>query len=568
MRPILRSALAVLAFAVAAPSVAGEIPSTRADAQRGFEWTVPAKWEFADAAEADRSAGYVLTANRVVSPGVEAKAFVVVRDASDLDTAILTIKDNKSKALKDPEVSESFVPFAGASDAKGLKITGKAENGSRVTWFVRAAIADGKYHEMSVRATNGAHAEIPKEIDEVFAGYKTGYTESPTGGEAGGAPAGGGAEAPAETGPKLKQEFGKLGLTWTLPPGGKKELPPVKEGDPERLYEWAFAQQGDPNIGPEAFGLLAVAAFNFNGATMVSIDLRIVKFTDVADPDPAKLVDVEHLFQETEKENFDGTPIPNIDHDYKVGNARGAHKTFTGKDKEGKPLFIRTLFVTLKRVTYRVVVVAHDGFEQKESAWIKEALDGLQWADTTAGIRGPIASPFISAAGPRDKEWIKFNEVAKIIGHAEVKKPKQFGMLDVKTVSPSFKFAAETRKPGAYLFVSIQWFPPGAFGAGFPPKTIEGLIDELEGEFANAMDKSVTRAKPDKPPRKEGSFRGGKGWTYEWTGEKGGVPYLERGWVVRTTKNVFFVRSQYGGKDAVKVLEPDWKELESSIKLE
>lgn len=544
-----------------APAASPEGP-TKTDADHDFEWKLPHGWELLDPSESDTQAGFVAKAKRVVSQGVEVTAYVLVRDASGIDLAAATaeVTANKKKALPDAAVAQETVSWAGASDAVALRVAGKSSNGSSVVWFVRAAIVAGRYHQLDVRSVNGAHADVAGEIDAVIAGYKTsaGGGEAPTDGSGGGDATG------AKS--RFSRRYEKLGVTWKLPEGGTKELPPVKEGDEARKFEWGFtgAGKGDRDRGDA--GLVGMAALLLNGAPCIEVQFLTLK-ANTSDPEPASLIRNEGNFDNL-KQNFDGEPIPKTDEDTKLGNARGAYREMSGKSRQdGRPLWIRVYMTTLQKTLFQVVVVAYDGWEQKERDWMKGALDGFAWDDATVGIRGPLVAPFSTASGPRS-EWVDLDKKKPFKGAATFNKPVGMGELKRSADQKGWLFAGEVRKGEAYLFVGIQRFDSAQFKGGNPPRGPESLIDDFEGEWKNNVDEPVTRPKSEKINKKPDAFRGAKGHSYEFSGKKGGFPFVENGWVVTAGKNTFWVRAQFGGKDAEKLLTGDWKDFAGSIRFE
>jgi hypothetical protein len=374
-------------------------------------------------------------------------ANVFVKDAGDtsLDTFVSIMKDNKSKALKEPEASDEDVAWAGTTSAKKIEILGHADNGSAIKWFVRAAIVGGRYHQVSVMSSNGAHAEIGAEIDAILAGYR--ILSAPPPAEGGGAEGGAGGAA--------KVECTNLGLTWTLPSGGKLEEPPVKEGDPARVYTWGFVKDfGNPALKRLESGDLARAALLLNDEPVITATLALPK-TNAVDISPAGIVRTEGNFEGFAKA-FEGVAVPNVDEDAKVGNARGACRTLSGKSAENqKPLWIRAYFVTLQKQLFEVLVIANDGYEQKKRDWLKGMMDGLVWADTSVGVRGPLVAPFATASDDRGNGWLERGKKKTVKGAVSFTKPAQFGELKLAG-EPGWVYAAETRKPGVYLFVGIM----------------------------------------------------------------------------------------------------------------
>ena len=361
----------------------------------------------------------------------------------------------------------------------------------------------------------------------------------------------------------MKREFANLGLTWTLPEGGERKAPPVKDGDPERVWKWGFTGTGNPGLARGQDGTLAVAALNLNESTLIVAELGLPK-VNTQDIPPAGIVKTEQNFEELAKQNFDGTPIPNIDADCKVGNARGAYYTLSGKSsQDGKPLFIRLYFVTLQQQLFRLVITAHDGAESSESDFLKALVNGLAWADTTVGIRGPILAPFQTSTTDR-KNWKDLGKKRDIVGSVSLKKPPQFGELSLSGAQ-GYLFAAETRKPGAYLFVAIIKDDAAKIGQGSPPFSLQSMVDKHENDWKTEMANPKTRGKGEKANSKEASLKTGKGHSYEFSGEKDGFPFLEKGWVVKAGKDIVWVRAQFGGKDAEKTLGGDWKDVLNSI---
>ena len=521
------------------------------DKEHDFAWTLPSAWEVVEPSASDRESGYHAKAKRPVSAGVECTANVFVKPAggATLDTFVSMMKDNKLKVLTETEVDENDVSWAGAA-AKAVTILGKAENGSSVKWFVRAAVVGDNYHQVSVMSVNAAHADVGSEIDEVLAGYRV--LSAPAAADGAGAPAN-----------AMKREFPNVGLTWTLPEGGERKAPPVKDGDPERVWKWGFAPQGNPGLERGQNGLLAAAVLTLNDAPLIVAELTLPK-VDTADIPPAGIVKNDGNFDDFAKQNFDGTPIPNIDADCKVGNARGAYYSLSGKaNQDGRPLFFRFYFVTLQQQLYRLLITAHEGAETSESDFMKALVNGLAWADTTVGIRGPLLAPFQTATSDR-KNWRDLGKKREIVGSVNLKKPPQFGELSVSGAQ-GYLFAAEVRKPGAYLFVAIIKDSAEKIGKGSPPFTLQSMIDKHENDWKTDLANPDTRGKGEKANSKDGSFKNGKGHTYEFRGEKDGFPFLEKGWVVKAGKDIVWIRAQYGGKDAEKTLAGDWKDLQNTI---
>lgn len=545
-----------------APGATAPESSTREFPEHNFKWTVPAKWTFGEPAEADKSAGFVVTATRVVSPGVEVRGYALVRDAggASVESNLQQVRDNKSRKLTDIDAKIESVGWSGAEQAHVLKILGKAENKGVVSSRVYAGIVSGKYHQLDLRSVNGAHHEVEGEIAEAAKGY-----QFLTGAKADEEPAPG-AEPAAEN--PLQRRFEKLGLTWTLPkPPEPTEPPPGSESKEPSTYAVGFTSEGNKDIAPLESGLCSVGVLNKDGGAAIVVVLELPKAK--ADVSSLEVIKNEGNFDGA-KERFEGSPVPAMDGETHLGNALASSRTMSGKDKEGRPLWIRWYATTIKKQLYLARVEAHDRAETTQKDWMKGALDGIRWDDTTSGVRGPYVTPFSSASEKRGTDWIDF-EKKMPFKHSTVglTKPATFGRLKYVATDDAFKpwvFAGEAREPGGLLFVGILRFDAKAFQQ--QKKEPETLIDDFENDWKNAIDEPKTRPKSEKQNKRPDTFRTGKGAGYDFSGVKEGNPIVEHGWVVKAGQNVFWVRAQFVGKEAETLLKDDWEALMKTIKFE
>src|SRR5204862_2315601 len=115
------------------------------------------------------------------------------------------------------------------------------------------------------------------------------------------------------------------GLTWTLP---------AREG----VRNFAFSNKMPPDvtIKEKTIYRAATAALDGEGPA-VDIQLEI-RLANPGATSKEYINNNDNYFEELTKESFDGTPIPNLDEDYRVGNWHGSMKSLTGKDKAGQPL--------------------------------------------------------------------------------------------------------------------------------------------------------------------------------------------------------------------------------------
>jgi hypothetical protein len=345
---------------------------------------------------------------------------------------------------------------------------------------------------------------------------------------------------------------------------------PDGEPIPLPVKDSGWIREGNPNMELSGEGLVARAGMSWDGAIVLDLRLVLPKASD--DVAPADVVQNEGNFDGW-KQNFESTPIPKVDTESRVGNARAAFRTLSGKDKDGNPLWIRIYFASIKSRLFMVQVIAHRGAEQKELEWMKAALEGLAWEDTKAGVRGPWAVPFRTRTEVRGKDEV-YDQGTKAPfkrSAMSLTKPPAWGRIKFSASEQgreSWLFAGEAREGDALVFAGIQRFTAAELKKVTPPKDPETFVDDLEQDWKNAVDDPVTRPKSPKTNRKAGSFASGQGWEFLFTGTKEGQPWVQRGWVVEAKGNVFIVRVQFGGKDAEKLLNDDWNDLRKTIRFE
>lgn len=571
--------LLFLALALGAALVGSRV--ARADGEQtkeftaqNFKMTVPQGWTFLEPAAADREFGYVTVVKRVVSPGVEVSAWVLVRDAGgsgSVTSMFAQVKENKQKALADTKVEEHDVPWSGAGSSRMMKIVGKAANGSVIASYIYAGIVSGKYHQLELKCLNGAHAEIAAEVESVAKGYR--FLAGAVADEDPAPPAPGGDTPPGDAPPgdtppadPRTRRLDGLGITWKLPAAYKPpEIRNPQDGtarQPEA--KWGWGSEGKPGMKKGEKGLVTLAGLVIDGETVATV--RLVVQPEQPGATAQGFVRNEHNFDDDAK-NFKGAAIPNIDDDCVIGNWHGASRSLKGEgEASGKPLFIKFYFAVLKGVVYQVIVIADDKAEQTHGEWVKAVVQGLAWDDTNEGVRGPWVTSFPSYTGVRT-DGMKVAKKNELFTHSTMTMTLQPEWVRLKFSAAESGFetyvtAAETRAQDAYAFVSVQRFNAAQFTQS--KKEPESLIDDHEGAWSNELSEPKTREK-DKN-KKPGTFKGGKGASYEFKGTKDGQPYVERGWVVKSGQTVFWVKVQLGGKAGESTLGPAAKKLVDSIK--
>jgi hypothetical protein len=404
------------------------------------------------------------------------------------------------------------------------------------------------------------------DFDAIAAGYKLLALGSSGGGEGGASPPAGG--------DSRTTVFDKRGFRWTLPPAPEAADKP----------RWDFLQdsEADPHRTLEDSGLLAHAQLHAGENGLAAIWVLAPKISG-GGTDAKGFVNNDHNFKDLIENNFEGTPAPDIDEDVKLGNKRGASRSLTGKGKDGRALWIKEVFVSVRDVLTIVRVAAWEKAERTNKAEIDAAVQGFAWEDTSEGFRGPWVSPLPASSVGRKEGKTPTPEVpflAEDAGKAAPivvaglsgTKPAAFTRVRFNAEASSLAnilYLAEGRKPNGYMFFSIWRAQAAAFQNPKAPKTIESVIDEHETNWKDGLaePKTLTQ-RGGKANKVAGDFKGNKGFRYEFSGKGADVPVFERGWVFKAGQSVYWIRTQYVGPEAEKAFEPDWKAFASSLKFE
>ena len=554
----LLATLAVTALLGSHAVAADDAPTTKTFDEKGFSITVPSGWSLEDAPEQDAANGYVVVGQKEVSAGVVGKLWVLVKDASGAaaDSLLSETRDNVVRGLAEAKAEDTVTQaWGGSDDARMVRIVGKATNGTKSVSKIYGAVANGRFHQLHLRAYGGAEEKLGADFDAIASGYKMLDLVGAAPGEPGA-----GAEAPKPDARTIR--FAKRGFVWKLP------APPAEADAPR--WDLLAASEAKPDRAVGEPGLLAVGVLHKEEERFVELHIRAMQ--GQAGATPKGIINNDENFDDFAKGNFEGTPAPEIDEDYPLGNIRGASRTMTGKGKDGKPLFARIVFVSIRDVIYQVLVLAGGGAEKAHRDAIKAAMAGIQWEDTKEGPRGPWGVPYPSLSQPR-KGLAALGQDAKIVALGiEGKKPAAFGFINAdpgNDAAKSFVLAAEGRKGAAYMFVGIRKMDATSFQRASPPRDIDSVIDEREGDWKNVVGEPKTATqRGGKATKVVATWQGSKGFTYEFTGEGNGQPVVERGWVVKNGTRVFHVITQYVGVGAEAAFAQDWKSMQSSIRFQ
>ena len=87
-------------------------------------------------------------------------------------------------------------------------------------------------------------------------------------------------------------------------------------------------------------------------------------------------------------------------------------------------------------------------------------------------------------------------------------------------------------------------------------------MSEREGQWRTAAGGDAVTVTKGKEAWFDGSWGAAKGLAYRFTGSGAGShPFVEQGWVVKTKGSVMFLRAQFGGVDAEKLMDGTWKAI-------
>jgi hypothetical protein len=516
--------------------------TSRTFAELNFRWTLPsADWVFEDPTDEQKKSMHVVNARRDLSANDVVETWVRIdpdTKAFSLDVMVARVKEAKEKSFASVQQSQVEPATVGGAAGSQVTVVGSYREGPPVLARVWCALVGGKFYRLDVHAYGASDRKIGDEIRTLVAGFT--FLEIPK-------------EQPAaastEAGPS--RAFPALDLTWTLPAGGGNRP------------KWSFTDAGKADLGRKDAGLLAaVEMLAPDGTQTVDADLSI---RPLAAGETLEAAAEKAKAAPPVSDSFAPAATPEVAPSAAFGNHYAALLRAAGvsKDKAKKApkaaLEIRSYVGVLKGVVYQMNVFLRQGAPQAHDADVKALVDGLRWGEAFVAVPGPMAWPFSPYTEPRGDHADKEMQIKITKAHGfTIVKPAGWGLWKIEGAEPKFQFhkhqvwwfAAEARKGGAYCTFAVITYPVKDLIAQKPPKQETAFIDEFEKSWKERFPDAVTRPKSKELNRDDGAWKEGKGWTYEFRGSAGGVPYLERGWLVRFPQYAYWIRAQYGGKDA------------------
>jgi hypothetical protein len=268
------------------------------------------------------------------------------------------------------------------------------------------------------------------------------------------------------------------------------------------------------------------------------------------------------------KQVFEGKPDEaktKVDSDRKIGNYHGASLTMAAG--RGKVIhYFLFIVVTLKETEYRFQTKLEGGKDVTASFGkeLSAMLNGVEFLDTTELVRGPLeAAPVPAHGSARGDDLDK--EVEKAVPGLQLKKPKGLAALKPEGDS-TLRFAWEARSADgkAYFYFDARSYDVADMAKA--KKSPEDLIREREGQWKGAGgDKAVTVTK-GKDAHFDTNWAGEKGLGYRFTGDSGGYPFVELGWIVKVKSYHYWFRVQFGGEGAEKSMDGLFKAAKKGVK--
>jgi hypothetical protein len=575
----MRRFLALLALLLALPAaVAAEEGESRTFGSSNFKLTLPSDdWSFRDVDAGQKSAGYVVQVDRRVNDQAYVQAHVRVVPTNKLSLAEMCEEVRAQIAGQYVDKLQKSGVTAGklsGLDGSAVVLQGTAKTGAKF-WFRGYMLSvKGTFHQLLIQAWNGAESEVAREIDALRRGYRLldgAGAEEPApdegddlGGESA-APEAAGEEWPPG-GPKREGAtaiFPSHNLRWTLP-----------EGSPFR-WTGVTAEEASKDV------VLIIASAEFP---------RKAKREGEPDRNTARvLLSVAPLPEGWTPENVVNNPgnhdsvnqsffhgkadagRTKIDPDVMIGNVSGGRFLMAGPRGERTTGFFLLYCVALKAERYVWDVQIEGGGDAMDAFkdCLQALMKGVHFVDTTEPVRGPMGVNAVAAATTaRGIDVGKETEVNNAPG-LKAKKPKDLAEVVYQPeADPGLRFAWETRSADgqAYLYFDVHRYT--AKELADQKRSIESIVTDRETDWKTASKgDSVTVAKGKEPHYKD-TFGAGKGVGYRFRGNLGDIPYVEQGWVVEAKQAVFWIRVQFGGKDAEKTMDPVFKGIKKALKLE
>jgi hypothetical protein len=555
--------------------------------KEGFRWTLPGGWTFAPVSPDQKQNGFVASA-QCQTATITVYAFV---QASDLDVAG-RVEDVRQQGVSAGNVRATLVRDTTVSGVPGKvviqKIKQDGSDGQLRTYIIKSG---GKFYQLIVRAWHGSAKTTAAGLNAVRKGFrllqgaggqdkdepmdeldKAGSgdgADGPSGGGDPGAkdkPEGWPATGPTLDGTTLKCD--RLNVWWTLPKDGP--------------FHWAGSTD---HYDQFKFGQLAWAMgrvkrdkkeyekdspdFNYGRLELLVLGIHPGFKADewIRNGSAQKQVEDWDFFSQIV------TAKTRTWDDQKLGNIKCALVKFEGRPKgrstTGDHAMLMLFCGVLKGKLYvaRAWCVGYTDLWKTMAKPIGIAVKGVHFLDTKEGVRGPLlgAIPdFASARGEGADEEKEYAGAGYVF-----KKPVGLSHVEAhENVNQGLRWAGEGRSKDlqAYLYFEIRSFSLKVpYGQPMPRE--ENFIEKRAQQWKAGAGADATTSRHGRGPiMRKGSFAHERGLQYEFTGKLGDVPFVEHGYVVKHKQHMFWIKMQFGGKDAEKKLKDLARDVEHGLK--
>ena len=181
-------------------------------------------------------------------------------------------------------------------------------------------------------------------------------------------------------------------------------------------------------------------------------------------------------------------------------------------------------------------------------------------------MRGPLGvdgvAPFNGGRGTSTEKELELTAPGALL-----KKPKGMSSVQIDGgKAPALRLAMETHAADgqAYLYFDLSSFSLADLQK--QKKDLEDIVKDRETQWKTGAGETPVTVTKGKDPWFDASMGAAKGIGYRFTGVFGGHPFVEQGWVVRQKSSVLWFRAQFGGTDAEKTMDAQWKAVKKSIK--
>jgi hypothetical protein len=571
---ILPSLLAAVLLVAALPAAADETPKRRF-ADSNFEWRLPSEdWQWQEVTPDQKTAGYQVGALRHTDGGaITAIVRVVPTNGLSLDELLEEVKGALQGNPFD-KVTGTRKDKVRLSGLEGTLLVAQGTAGEKaVHQRIWSIAAGGKFHQVFVTCWMGAEGKAAAELDALRRGYRLLQGAGPE-------------EPEPATGPALSDEEPTLeeGAAW--PAGG-----PRREGNrlvfPSHNLEWAIPE-GSPfrwtasTADETKFGVQVIAEARApvvgdapagGGApapteNICRLTLQILEagagFTPrlwVESPDSQ-----DELAKAFDRVDINKTKIVR---EIDIGNTSGVALQMAGAVKGGAIGFLRVYLVMVRGKVY-VFEANMQGTKDADDAFrepLKALLAAARFPNLQEPVRGPLAISGIGALGKVRGFGAGEEREGTGPGYT-TRKPKELSEInhDPQAVPTEFKFAWEWRSADEQHYFYFDLSSYKAADMQGSRVTEQDFVKTRESQWREHAGSSAVVTGKGKENWSKAEFARAKGIGYRFTGDLDGAPFVERGYIVRHKQSVYWVRLQFGGKDAEKALDKMAKAVEKALK--